>query len=961
VPDAPRPSNESLVVLDHAFRILVEGVEDYAIYLLDPDGYVRSCNAGARLIKGYAVDEIVGKHFSTFYPPDVVASGQCARLLEKAHAERVAEDTGWRVRKDGSQFWASVTITRLDDRDGNHLGFAKIMRDLTERSYRSFVEAAHAIVWTTDGTGRPSADSPSWRAFTGQTVEEWFGRRAYDPVHPEDQPCLREQWPEARAEKRPFEAEFRLRRSDGEYVWMATRAIPFFDERGEVREWFGVTFDISARKRAETELSLSLERERAARDEAERGRKLWTTTLSSIGDAVIATDVEARITFMNPIAEELTGWTLADARGRPLGEVFSIVNEETRRKVESPVARVLREGAIVGLANHTVLVRRDGTDLPIDDSAAPIRDDDGKLFGVVMVFRDVSRDKREAARRSFLMRAGDALLNANDYRSALRAVAELAVPQLADWCAVDVLEPDAKAATQLAVAHVDPAKVQLAKELGRKYPPDPNAPTGSPNVIRTGQPELYRHIPQAILEASAKDDAHREIIRKLSLRSAMIVPLRGRDRVFGAITFVHAESAREYTDDDLVFAEELARRGATVIERRRLEEERATLLAREREARAQADLANRAKDEFLATVSHELRNPLNAILGWSALLQKRELPADVLRALGTIERNARAQARLIEDVLDMARVISGKLRLDLGAADVAQAIADAVESIRPTADSKSVRVTTRLGPGLRIRADQVRVQQIVSNLLSNAVKFTDPGGSVELSAAIEGPTLRIAVRDSGDGIDPALLGVIFEPFRQVDGSTTRRHGGLGLGLAIVRQLTLAHGGSVRAESEGRGQGATFVVELPAPPPGARGRRSTPPDPGASRRDKRVVVVDDDADAVGLIAELLEQAGARVATATSASTAFAEIRRAPPDVLVSDIGMPDEDGFSLVRRVRALAPGEGGATPAVALTAYSRPEDAERAHEAGFQRHVAKPVDPDEFLAIVAELARSSSA
>ncbi|HMI86943.1 MAG TPA: ATP-binding protein, partial [Polyangiaceae bacterium] len=745
----------------------------------------------------------------------------------------------------------------------------------------------------------------------------------------------------------------------GEYVWMSARALPMLHSDGTTREWFGVTFDISGRKAAEARVGEALAREHAARLEAERAQALWTTTLRSIGDAVIATDTAGRVTFMNPIAEMLTGWSVEEARGRALSEVFSIIDEETRRPMPDPVDKIRQGGTIVGLANHTVLVRRDGRDIPIDDTAAPILDSSGVLFGVVLIFRDVTEEKRDAARREYIARAGEALTTTPDYRESLRTVVQLAVPRLADWCAVDILEPDQPAPVQIAVAHVDPAKLALARELGRLYPRDPGASTGVPNVIRTGQSELHPRIRRELLEAAAVNDEHRGLIRDLGLRSAMVVPLRGRDRTFGAITFIYAESGRTYGKEDLQFAEELAHRAALVIERRKLEDERAELLLAERHAREQAEIANRTKDEFLATASHELRNPLQAILGWTRLLLQRELPPELLKPLMTIDRNARAQARLIEDVLDVSRIISGKLHLDLSQASVPHAIADAIEAARPAADSKGITLCSRVDPGAEVYADQVRLQQIVSNLVSNAVKFTPRGGEISVAAERTGLFLRLTVSDSGEGIDPALLTAIFEPFRQADASSTRKHGGLGLGLSIVRQLVLAHGGSVRAESTGKGCGATFIVELPAR---ASARPPSPPRQDAPPRSvprlpaTRVLIVDDDADAVELVHELLTSAGAVVQTAHSAAEALQRLAPFRPDVLVSDIGMPEMDGFALIRQVRSLDPSQGGATPAVALTAYASSNDAARCLASGFQRHLAKPVDPEQLVRVVANLA-----
>jgi PAS domain S-box-containing protein len=706
---------------------------------------------------------------------------------------------------------------------------------------------------------------------------------------------------------------------------------------------------------------------RASRFESEEEARRWfTTTLKSIGDAVIATDPHGFVTFMNPVAEALTGWPEPEARGKALDEVFQIFSERTRAAVESPVARVLREGAVVGLANHTILRSRRGTELPIDDSGAPIRNDQGEIVGVVMVFRDVSREKAERARREFLSQAGEALVSSLDYQTTLGTVARLAVPTIADWCAIHILEPGAKRAYQAAVAHADLEKLAFARELGEKYPPDPDAKTGAPAVMRSGRSELYREIPKQLLDGAAHDEEHRRLIHELGLRSALIVPLSSHGRTLGAITFVHAESKRCYDEDDLAFAEDFARRAAMAIENalglRQIEEAR----AQERKLRAEAEVASRAKDEFLAMVSHELRTPLNAILGWTVMLRARNDAGALERGLAVIERNARAQAKLIEDVLDVSRIISGKLALSLGTTSVSEVVSASVETVMPAAVAKGITIITHVPTEpITVVADAQRIQQVVWNLLSNAVKFTPKGGHIELSASLAGSDVRIEVKDSGEGIRQESLPYVFEPFLQADASTTRRHGGLGLGLAIVKQLVTAHGGTVTAQSDGSGHGATFVVELPIR--AASPAISQPLRPGSSAAaaarelgNRRLdglclLVVDDEADALALVSEVLTRRGAEVHAVASARAALDQIGNVKPDVIVSDIGMPDEDGYSLIRRIRALPPERGGRTPAVALTAYAREDDAHRAFAAGYQLHLAKPVEPAQLVSVVANL------
>ena len=704
---------------------------------------------------------------------------------------------------------------------------------------------------------------------------------------------------------------------------------------------------------------------RASRLEAEDEARRWfSTTLRSIGDAVIATDQQGRVTFLNPIAERLTGWSEASALGQPLDAVFHIISERTRAVVESPVSKVLREGKVIGLANHTVLLPRTGAEIPIDDSGAPIRNEAGDIVGVVLVFRDVSREKRQESRNAFLAKAGEALASSLDYEATLTAVARLAVPQLADWCGVDLVMPGTTAITQVAVAHADPAKVEFARRLGERYPPARDAPNGVPQVIRTGKSELYERIPQALLEAGAVDAEHLRLIRELELHSAMVVPLCTRGRTFGALSFVYAGSERRYDAEDLAFAEDVASRAAMAIENALALKEADASHQRERWLREDAERTNRLKDEFLATVSHELRTPLNAILGWTLTLRRTAKDVEMDRALTIIERNARAQATLIDDVLDVSRIVSGKLSLQLAPTSVADAARAAVETVTPAAEAKGITISCDLlSESSTITADADRLQQVIWNLLSNSVKFTPKDGRVALRVYREGSDVCVTVKDTGEGIRPELLGAVFEPFQQADSSTTRRHGGLGLGLSIVKQLVVAHGGSVHAESEGPGKGSTFTVRLPvravAP---ARESATTAAASGnydpvvavsqEARLDGlRVLVVDDEPDARLLIREILHGHGAQVDVAGSAMEARALLKRAAPDVIVSDIGMPDEDGYAFIRQVRA----EGARTPAIALTAYASKQDAQRAFVAGFQKHVIKPVEPAKLVSVVANL------
>jgi PAS domain S-box-containing protein len=412
-----------------------------------------------------------------------------------------------------------------------------------------------------------------------------------------------------------------------------------------------------------------------------------------------------------------------------------------------------------------------------------------------------------------------------------------------------------------------------------------------------------------------------------------------------------------------------------ISERKRSEAEREQLLAYEQIARAEAETANRLKDEFLATVSHELRTPLNAIIGWSHMLRTGRLDqGNIARAIETIERNAKSQAQLVEDILDVSRAITGKLRLDIAPVDVASVINAAIDCVQLAADSKGIRLEVTLDPSARhASGDSNRLQQIVWNLLSNAIKFTPSGGRVEVRLERAGSALQLKVSDTGQGISPNFLPFIFDRFRQADGTSTRHHGGLGLGLAIVRHLVELHGGTVHADSPGEGCGATFTIKLPIPKEDGGKRKaetvSRKDEPFAAENDLhsstliprplrgvRVLVVDDDRDTLQMLMIVLSEYGAIVEGASSAAQALEVLQSYKPDVLVSDLAMPGEDGYSLIGKMRSLEVENGKQIPAVALTAYVRVEDRARALSAGFNMFVPKPFESNELITAIANLA-----
>ena len=556
----------------------------------------------------------------------------------------------------------------------------------------------------------------------------------------------------------------------------------------------------------------------------------------------------------------------------------------------------------------------------------------------------------------FLADAGGLFLAALDPETILRNLARLAVPDVADACIVDVRDEDGRI-RRVAVAHIDPTRADRAWEAHASA-----APERVPEAIRTSRPLLLPEMGDEGFAALARGPEDAQALRALGLSSAVAAPLVARESTLGAIVLASIDGGRRWDETDLAFAVTVAQRAAMAVDNARLYR--------------RAQEAGRMKDEFLATLSHELRAPLNAIVGWAHVLRAGSLDSAVTaKAVDAIDRNAVLQTHLLSSILDLSRIATGRLRLDLVLVPPSAVVEAAVAAVRGEAEARGVTVQTSLdatvGP---VSADPERLQQVVANLLSNALRFTPRGGRIDVRLRAALGQARIEVQDTGAGISPEMLPRVFDRFRSAEGSTTRAPGGVGLGLAIVRHLVELHGGTVDAASRGRCECATFTVTLPisaVPPPAARplpGREATlvPRRPETAAAvpaldGVRVLVVDDEKETRDVISAVLEQTGARVVTASSVREAMARLALEVPDVVLGDIGMPEEDGYSLMRRIRGLPTERGGAVPAAALTAYARAEDRMQALLAGYQVHVPKPVQPSDLIRVVAALAARRSA
>lgn len=637
-------------------------------------------------------------------------------------------------------------------------------------------------------------------------------------------------------------------------------------------------------------------------------REQLRTTLASIGDAVIATDAEARVVFINPIAASLTGWAADDAQGQPLKEVLRIINEYTREPAVNPVDRVLAEGVIVGLANHTLLIRKDGVETPIDDSAAPIRNQAGDVTGCVLVFRDISQRKQSEAEIERLL--------AGEKRRAeqLRKLADAALTLNS-------------ATTRDSVVGVVKAEAKLVFDADRA--------------------EVH------LSDAAADSDANNR--RSLAIpTSGLVVPLVARSgEPFGYLQLDGRQNG-EFNEDDESILAQLAHMAAVAVQNAQLYEE--------------LRIANHRKNEFLATLAHELRNPLAPIRYSLELMQLAENDAAAQQESRTIiGRQVTQMVRLIDDLLDVSRISRGKIELRPEYVTLQSVIAAAREASEPIIADYGHQFTVDVPEDpIWVHADPTRLSQVMLNVLNNAAKYTPSGGRIALAVAKSAdPSERmveIRIRDNGVGIPADMLGNVFEMFTQVDRSLERSQGGLGIGLTLVRRLVELHGGSVEARSAGPNLGSEFVIRLPfvseVPADGSPPASSYDENGDAITRPFRILAVDDNQDAVDSLARTLKLKGHLVQTAYDGLAAVDAAARFKPDLVLLDIGLPRLSGYDAARRIRAL-PG-GDAMTLIAITGWGQEEDRRQSQQSGFDMHLVKPVDPVDLLKVLADLSHKSN-
>ncbi|HVG34187.1 MAG TPA: PAS domain S-box protein [Pyrinomonadaceae bacterium] len=1134
------------------FRAILEQ-SPFSIQIMSADGRIIRVNRAWEELWGVTLDQLEG--YNILEDEQLVEKG-IMPYIQKAFSGEACEippvlyDPDATIpnitRHQEPERWTKAVIYPIKDAAGRVREVVLMHEDITarmqaeakarasEERYRSLLENANDIIYSHDLEGKYLSINRAGENVTGWTRAEILGGlNIAQVVAPDHLERAKQMTVQKLKDPTPTVYEIDILTRDGRRLTLeVSTRISFQDGRPVAVE--GVARDVTERKRVEREKALLAE-------QLENQRKHMQAMVASVPGVVWEAwgkpDVaDQRIDFVSDYVETLLGYSVEEWLSTP-NFWLTIVHPEDRESASRAAAETFRSG--VRGTNRFRWIAKDGRVVWVEAQSVAIKDEAGQAIGMRGVTMDVSERMQKEANERFLAEASTTLASSLDYETTLKTVARLSVPFFADWCAVDVADEDGTV-KRLAVVHVDPDKVAWAHEIQQRYPPDPSEPHGIHNVLRTGQSEFYPDITDEMLVQSAQDEEHLKIMRQVGLRSAMLVPLKARDRILGVLTFVNTEKSRAHTPEDLALAENLADRAALAVDNARLfraeqqtrqaaertsnllmrlqtvssslsqaltpqqvteavieqglnslgahagtvvvlseggteleivgtlgftpevaerwqrfplsaqvpiadaarsnmpvliecfdlyrdqypsigplasitgtqsliafplivegrttgalglsfpraqsfsEDDRAFMLAlaqqcaqalerarlyeTEQRLRTQAETANRIKDEFLATVSHELRTPLTAIIGWSSLLRlKKFSPEATARAIETIERNGKAQAQIIEDLLDVSRIITGKLHLEARSTDLDSIIKTAIEALGPAAEIKGITINSELEAGASmVWGDPARLQQVMWNLLSNAVKFSSKGGHIEIGLRRVESHIRITVSDTGQGISPEFLPYVFERFRQADGTTTRTHGGLGLGLAIVRHLIEMHGGTVKAESAGVGHGSIFTVDLPlmavqsvdlaaaelSPSVVGSMQIECPPSLDAVR----ILIVDDEPDARMLLTTIIEQCGATVMAVRSAAEALSALTEFKPHILVSDIGMPEEDGYSLIRKVRALRTEDGGRIPAIALTAYAREDDRMRALLAGFQVHLAKPVNPAELIAVVGGLA-----
>ncbi|HVF55138.1 MAG TPA: PAS domain S-box protein [Pyrinomonadaceae bacterium] len=928
-------------------RELTDFIENATLGLhwVGPDGTILWANRAELEMLGYDADEYIGHNIAEFHvDPEVIDD-----ILKRLTCKQALENYEARLRtKDGSIRYVLINSNVMWGEGGKFVHTRCFTRDITarkraeeallesEKQLQLITDSAPVFITYCDAEMRFRFVNKGYADRFGMSPKEIVGKRIEEVVGADAFETFREYVEAALAGQAVgFEAEIPYK-SIGRH-FMRAEYVPHFGDDGEIRGFVAVISDITDRKQAEEAVR---ESERRYRSLAEAMPLIvWTARDDGYFD------------YYNNRWFEYTGTTLEETEGWGWQRVVHPDDAE----------RCIRQWATAVMTGREYYIeyrfRRasDGAYRWHLGRAKPMRDAAGRIMRWFGTATDIHDQKQAEEALRYLAEAGALLASSLDYETTLARLAHLSVSSLADYCLIDVVEDDGKI-RRVATAHVDPSKEELVRELER-YPPSPDRPEGVARVLRTGRPEIVT-VDDEKLNALTRSHEHTEILRRLGLKSFMTVPLVTRERTIGAITFALVTPERAYTGEDLAFGEELARRAALAIDNARL-------YGRAREV-------NRVKDEFLATLSHELRTPLTPIIGWVHMIRSGRISAaDITQGLSVIDKNSQSLARLINDLLDMSSILSGKMRIERAPVEIEAVIRQAIETVRPEAEKSGVGLEVTMcdddaradgdGQPPSVSGDSTRLVQVFCNLLNNAVKFSEKGGHVRVECRADGGRMRVSVEDEGIGIAPDFLPHVFERFRQADGSSTRAHGGLGIGLALVKSFVEAHGGAVEADSPGEGLGSRFTVVLPLlAGASAAGEEGPPHDDVAPCPGEvcHVLVVEDARDTLDMLRVVFEARGYQTTLCESADEALRVARGMWFDIIVSDIGLPQIDGYELIKRLREIP--HLREVAAVALTGYAAPKDAESALAAGFDAHIAKPVEPALLAREVEQLLQAKS-
>jgi PAS domain S-box-containing protein len=918
----------------------VESSDD-AIISKDLNGIITSWNGAAERMFGYTAEEAVGRSIRTIIPAD--RQSEEDMILARIRAgEAITHFETIRQRKDGTLVRISLTVSPIYDDEGRIIGASKIARDITEhtralmasRRLAAIVESSDDAIVSKDLDGIITSWNGSAERMFGYSAQEAIGQSIRmiipaDRQHEEDLVLAHIRMGEAITH-----LETLRQRKDGTLFPISLTVSPIRDEAGRVVGASKIARDMTERVQA-----------------AVASRRLAAVVESS-DDAIITKDLQGTITSWNAAAQRMFGYTAAEA----IGQSIRMLIPAELQDEETMVLAKIRAGEKID-HYETVRQRKDGLRLNISLTVSPIRNERGEIVGASKVARDITERARlmatareHAANSEKLGEVGALVASTLDREAILQKVTDIGT---------DLTHAEYGAFFYNVSDHESGGTYRLYTLSGAPRDAFANFPQPHPTVLFA--PTFYGEGPVRLDDVTTDPRYGKSAPYygmppgHLPVRSYLAVPVKAAGgHVLGGLFFGHS-AVGVFTAQHERLALGVAAWASVALENARLY--------------ADAQAANRTKDEFLAVLSHELRTPLNAIVGYSRLLRGGILsPEKAARGLETLERNATWLTQIVEDVLDVSRIVSGKIRLDVQSVELPVIIDNAVATMQPGADAKGVRIQTIVDPHVGpVSGDPGRLQQVVWNLVSNAVKFTPKNGRVQVRLERVNSHVEIAVSDTGIGIRADFLPYVFERFRQAEAGTTRKTGGLGLGLAIVRHIVEMHGGTVDAASEGEGKGATFRVRLPmmiVHPDALQPRREHP------RTERRqaltglgdlqgihVMAVDDEQDALALLRVVLETAGARVTTFNSPATALERITEVKPHVLVLDLGMPEMDGFDVIRRIRESKDPAIRGIPAAALTAFARSEDRTKALRSGFEMHLAKPVDPGELVASVATLAR----